>query len=750
MELLGIVKSIIFESLDSTYKVLRIEHNKEEYLVVGNFPNIEKYATYSFTGEFIETEKYGLEFKALSAKKEAHQDEDGLIKYLASKKFKGIGETTATKIVSALGINTLKIIKEKPDALLAFGIKKEKALLYQDIIRKSEKEEEIILKLYSYDLSTNMINRLLEKYQEDTLKVIEEDPYRLIKELDGYGFLKADKLARHLGVKEDDTRRIKAAINYTINQACIQKGFTFLSKKQLIETTNNLLSKNNDVLFYEKIEQVIDSLRKEESIVIKDGHYYPYYLYQAEDSSYKRLMAIKDFPDITLDDSILDNYISDIEAEIGFNLTTLQVLAIKRTVKSKVAIITGGPGTGKTTIIKALLMLEAKIGKQTINDECFINDILLLAPTGKASKRMSLACNLPAKTIHSALGYNEGGFFLKNERDKLREKLIIVDESSMIDICLLDALLSALEDNVRIVFVGDDNQLPSVGPGNVLQEMILSNLFTTSKLEEIMRQKKDSNIIKLSKMILERRVDYSIFNQKSEVFFYNADSKDILNNIGILFDAFIKKGGDFKKDLQILAPMYSGVCGIDAINKYIQEKYNHNPVFLEKNNKAYKVGDKVLQLKNEPNLGIMNGDDGIIIGYEKTEDNEIIHIDFNGHMVNYDVSNLDNLTLGYAISIHKSQGMEFENVIIPIVPAFYIMLKPKLIYTGITRAKKKLIILGKTQTLNQALYQTDESRQTSLFLNRTTNVFEINDPEIPFDTIGEAGMENISPYDFLD
>ncbi len=751
MNLMGSVKSIIYENSDSTYKVLRVETSKKEITVVGYFPIIDLYGYYTFEGDFIDNDKYGRQFKAIVAIKRIHSDKEGLIKYLASKKFKGIGEKTAEKIVAGLGLEALDIIKRNPEVLIDFGIKRNKALEYQQQLKESEKEEELIVKLYGYELTPVMVNRLIEKYHDNALKIVETNPYQLIDDLDGYGFVKADNLALKLGFKLSDEVRIKAALKYTLNQACIQKGFTFLSQNQFLETSYKLIDKNHDeAVSKEDILKIINELKNEENLVVKNNRYYPLYLYQAEDISYKRLMAIKNYSLELPAEEKINSLIPKVEEKMGFELTELQRLAIKKTVSSKIAIITGGPGTGKTTIVKALLELEAMLKELSLDDERFSSNLLLLAPTGKAAKRLSQSTSLPARTIHSALGYNETGYFTKNDHDQFKENLIIIDESSMIDISLLSNLLKATPDKTRLVFVGDDNQLPSVGPGNILKEMIDSKLFQTTKLEEIMRQKKDSNIIKLSKMILNKRIDYNIFNEKSEVFFYNADAKEVLDKIDLFFEAFIKKGGDFKKDLQVLVPMYSGVCGIDAINKLIQEKYNHNPYFLVHNNKAYKIGDKVLQLKNEPSLGIMNGDDGIIIGHEKTEEEEVIHIDFNGHKVRYKVSDLDNITLGYAISIHKSQGMEFENVIIPIVPAFYIMLKPKLIYTGFTRAKKKLIIIGKTQSLNQALYSADENRQTSLFLDKNSSIFEINDPEIPFDTLGEENMENVSPYDFMD
>lgn len=751
MTIEGIVKRIIFESPDSDYKVIRILTEDDEIVVTGNMPFLELEARYEFDGELVDTTKYGVQFQSISYHKIVHNDAEGLILYLSSKQFKGIGPKLAAKIVDGLGLDCIDKIRHDPNVLESLGFKQDKIDTIYDAIIDQSKTEEIYIKLYSYGLTARMAARLYEFYGDSCINKIESNPYILIEDLEGYGFKRADTLAAKMGISTNDERRIKAGLSYVLNQACLQKGYTFLTKTQYIDTSYSILAKGHEnEISKDDIERELEKMKGSNILRISGNRYYPYYLYEAEKSAANRLMQIRDYKFKAPDENEISSRLNIIEKNLGYSLTSLQYLALKRAIASKVCIITGGPGTGKTTIVKALLMLDAMLQKKEITDSEYVGQILLLAPTGKAAKRLSQSTGLPAKTIHSALGYNELGFSY-DELNQLANRLIIIDESSMIDVCLLDAMLRAIPDSAQLIFVGDDNQLPSVGPGNILNEMIGSNLFVVTKLEEIMRQRKDSNIIKLSQMILQKRIDYKIFNERNEVFFYPSEAKDVLAKIEQLVNAYIKGNGDFKHDIQILAPMYSSVCGIDAINKMIQEKFNNNSVILEKNNKAYKIGDKVLQLKNEPSLGIMNGDDGIILDYEKNDEHEILYIDFGGHIVQYDVADLDNLTLGYAISIHKSQGMEFDNVIIPIVPAFYIMLKPKLIYTAFTRAKRKLIILGQTQSLNQALYQSDEGRQTSLFLKKATDeVVYIDDPEIPFDTLGEEDMENISPYSFMD
>lgn len=753
MEIVGIVKSVIFEASDSSYKVLKISTNHDEVVVTGIFPFINIYEKYSFTGDMVNNEKYGEQFKVTSYQKIEYTDKDGLINYLSSKNFKGIGKKIATRLVEEIGLDCISKIKKDSSILKKMGLSKDKADNICKALIDNEKEEEIYIKLYSYGLTAKMAFKIYMLYENLAIEKIEKNPYCLVNDLEGFGFMRADHLAANLGIKPNDPSRVNQGVVYVLTEACNQKGYTFLTKAQLVKTASALLNRNkpssvND----DEIEKSIKGLINDNKISLSNEKYYPSFLYKAEKNAYKRFIELKAANFKAPKKEKIESYITNAENNLGFTLTDLQRDAILKTAMSKISIITGGPGTGKTTIVKALLMVLASTKKETIFSDTFRQRTLLLAPTGKAAKRLALSTGINAETIHHALGYNELGEFKKSSLDPIEETLIIIDEASMIDISLLSTFLDAVKNSSTLVFVGDSNQLPSVGPGNVLNDMIDSRLFQTTMLKEIMRQKSDSNIIKLSQMILSRKIDYNIFNSHKEVFFYNADAASVLDNIEKLYTLFIKKGGDIKKDIQVLAPMYSGVCGIDAINKMIQEKFNNNPVILEKNNKAYKIGDKVLQLQNNPDLGIMNGDDGFILDYEKKDKKEILYINFGEKIVEYNTDELENLTLGYAISIHKSQGSEYENVIIPIVPSFYIMLKPKLIYTAITRAKSKLIILGKPEALNTALYQDDEKRQTSLFpeeMNENQHIY-INDPEIPFDTLGEEGMENISPYDFMD
>jgi exodeoxyribonuclease V alpha subunit len=448
----------------------------------------------------------------------------------------------------------------------------------------------------------------------------------------------------------------------------------------------------------------------------------------------------------------LKRELKNVSRDLEIKYTDLQEEAIINSLNNKLSIITGGPGTGKSTILNAIIRLYAYMNKLTFPCDELSYKVMLVAPTGRAAKRMEETTNMHASTIHKALGYNYEGGFSYNENCLLSPSLLIVDEASMLDVNIASSLFKALPNSCRVILVGDSNQLPSVSPGNVLHDLISSDKFHTTRLREVLRQDDGSNIVKLSNMVLNERIDYTIFSKKKDVFLYDCDSQSLKPTMYKLLDNFIKSGGDLHNDIQILIPMYAGVAGIDEMNKAITEKYNLETLMLIRDNQIFKVNDKVLQLKNDPELGIMNGDIGKVLSVTKVDNKDALLIDFDGKVVTYFASQFDNLKLAYAISIHKSQGSEYSNVILPILPSYNIMLKKKLIYTAITRAKKKLIIVGKIDSLNQALHNVEYQRQTSLYQrleNMIVNDNKIYDKDIPFDTLGEYDMDGITPYSFM-
>ena len=750
----GIVKNFIFEANDSTYKVVDVLLNDtdEECIVVGNFINLELDMCYEFVGEFKIHTKYGYQFIASSYSKSNVYTVNGLVNYLSSEKFVGIGPKLALQIVTKLGTDCItKIVEDRNSLNDIKGLTEKKADLLYETLKDNYLSEQIAIKLYEFGLTSKMILRLVEKYGLDASNKIEENPYRLIYEVDGFGFKKSDTLALKLGIELNDKRRIKAALIYTLNTVCMQYGFTYLTSEQLKNSTMNLLENDNLItneLYLESLNEIIE----EKKIISDDDKLFDTLLYNSEIKIKERVLNINSVKSKYSKNEVT-KALDYVETNSNFKYTELQREAIINSLSNKLSIITGGPGTGKSTILKAILEVYAKLNDISISDDIFSYKVNLMAPTGRAAKRMVEASGFKARTIHKSLEYNYLESFNRDEFNPLNIELLIVDEASMLDTILTARLFSAILNKCQVILIGDSDQLPSIQPGNVLYDLMNTNIFKTTKLNQIMRQASNSDIITLSRMVLNERIDYNIFNNRKEIFFYDRESKDALEGILKIYENFIKSGGDAFEDIQILAPMYAGPCGIDLINAEIQNKFNNNESKLVRDNKIFKIDDKVLQLKNDSELEIMNGDLGKVIDIIKEDNNEYLMIDFDSKIVKYSASKLDDLTLGYAISIHKSQGSEFKNVIMPIVPSYQIMLRKKIIYTAITRAKEKLIIIGKIESIEKGIHKEEYPRQTTLNyrLNQTKEISnKIYDKNIPFDTFGEYDMDGITPYDFMD
>lgn len=751
----GIITNYIYKADDSLYKIASFTTSDNEKLtIVGYFPLLEENLSYKFTGEYRIHKTYGKELFVESYSKGETNSLDGLVLYLSSEKFKGIGLKTATKIVQKLGSDCINKIVDDKEVLKGLVPVKQADMIY-DILKDNFKSEEVFAKLFSYGLSSKMVYKLFEKYSILASDKVIENPYRLIYEVDGFGFRKSDNLALNIGFKETDSIRIKEAILYTLDAICNQNGFTFLTEDQLINSSVNVLNKNVNVFIDDSLVKTnLESLKNEGKIIFDSGNYFNKRLYDSEVKTSDRikLMLAKEKSDVLFDKQKIKNIVLNLEETLNIKYTDLQKEAIVRSLSSKLSIITGGPGTGKTTVIKGIINTYAHLVNASVTSDTVSFDIKLLAPTGRAAKRMSEATGLKATTIHKGLGYNYDGGFTLNEYNPMFVKLLIIDEASMIDIELAANLFKAIPLSCQVIFVGDENQLPSVGPGAFLHDIIASNTFQITRLKEVMRQEALSNIIKLSKDVLYEHLDFNMFKEHKEVFYYPSDSTNVSNVLIKIMDAFVNKGGDINKDIQVLIPMYAGVAGIDVINNIIQERYNKSPKVLVRGDKLFKVNDKVLQLKNDQKYEIMNGDIGTIIDIINDNDKSYLLIEFDERVISYDVKDLDNLCLAYAISVHKSQGSEYKNVIMPIVKSYQVMLKKKILYTAITRAKEKLIIIGDYSVLLNAVKNKDSNRQTTLtrlLSNVVSTTVYINDPDIPFDTLGETDMEGITPYSFM-
>ena len=760
-ELVAKPKSKIFESDDSLYKVIKAKtKSDEDIILVGFFPSLTYDIYYRFIGEKTINPKYGVQFKVETYKRDDLNDKDGIILYLSSGLIKGVGIKSAEKIYELLGDNAINEIINDKNVLKAIkGFSQEKINTIYDSLILNQRLEKAYVELYSYGLTPNMVGKFYQQYGDNTLPLIKENPYRLIYEVSGFGFSKADNLALSFGFSRHSKKRIEEGVLYTLYEVCEQKGFTFLTDNQLINSSIQILNKGAVEVDLVQNSEVIDAITlliKSQKFIKEDNRYYPKALYEAECSVASNILRIKGYDKnkiYSLD--MLNEKLKDVEATYNIRYTEGQKDAIFSAINNNISIITGGPGTGKTTIVKGILNLLAVLNNKSITDDKFRHRLVLCAPTGRAALRLGHQCMVEAQTIHKTLGYNYALEFEYNESHKINGDIIVIDEFSMVDVELCDALFKAIKTEARVIIVGDSNQLPSVGPGNVLYDLIESNIINTTKLTDIMRQDDDSSIIELCQGVSKSFVPYNLFNKKSDLYFYPADSTATLEKILIFVQAFLNKGGSILNDLQILAPMYAGPCGINAINKAIQDKFNDETISITRGSRTFKRLDKVLQLKNDPEKGIMNGDIGYIDSISHTDEMDYLMIRFDNILVKYPAKDLDDLTLAYAISIHKSQGSEYKNVIMPILSDYFVMMKRKLIYTAFSRAKEKLILIGDYKILAQAVKRTDDIRQTTLY-NRlynksslTKKVIYIDDPNIPFSTLGEEGMEGITPYTFM-
>ena len=546
MEIKGIFKQTIFASSTSNYKIILIEVNGKTEVVCGDFINLDEGLNYIFIGDYIKHPKYGKQFKALSYKKDK-DTKNGLITFLASDKFIGIGKKTATKIVETLGENALNlIVEDKANLDLVPGLNETRKKIIYEILKTKSDEDSIFLELYNFGLTSTMAKKLYENYGINTLTFIKENPYRLIYEVSGFGFKRADEIALNLGFAKDNEIRIQEAIIYCLTNMCYKDGNIFVYKKDLLAESINFLEISEKPIL-EKMEY----LNVNKKIIIKDAKIYPINLYNAELNVAKYLRAINEAPYKKYTAEKITKALEVIENEMNICYTKAQKQTLLEVLNDKVAIITGGPGTGKTTIVKAIINLYLKLNNQTEN-----TDILLLAPTGRAAKRLQEVCHIQASTIHKGLGYDYSGIFSFNNMNLLPYKLIIVDESSMIDIELAYHLLDAINYKAKLIFIGDEFQLPSVGPGEFLHDIIASNLFKCYRLIEVMRQVSDSNIIKLANMVLKQNIDKKIFLLKKEVYIYNLLHNNLKAKIKQLLDNYLQSGNDLK-NLQILIPIYT-------------------------------------------------------------------------------------------------------------------------------------------------------------------------------------------------
>ncbi len=700
---------VVYHNDENLYTVVRLKLNDEkekQLTATGFFQSIEKDILYNFYGKYIEHAKYGMQFEIQSYERPLPNEKEGIIRYLSGAQFKGVGQKTAKKIVEQLGEDCLNIIRNDETVLNTLGLS---ASIINSIKEGLNEEdsglEELIQFLNVHGIGMRNVIRLNKAYGKQALEKLKENPYRVIEECDGFGFLTADKIAKNLGIEDDDPRRLYAYLISLCMDLCMRTGDSYTLYDDLKEAYEKKCSFSS-MPFDELLQKTLFSRQ----LVQEKDRIYPYTQYDSEEGISNFLAK---FPyDVLdpIDENLLYLYLDQMQSNLSIQYDQKQIDAIEQFFSQPFMIVTGGPGTGKTTVVKAMVTLFKMLYPSS--------EVICSAPTGRAAKRLSELTDSPAKTIHSLLEWDlETNTFGKNAKEPILADLLIIDEFSMVDNWLFYNLLLASKKIKKICIIGDENQLPSVSPGSVLRELISCDLFPVIRLEHIYRQKNGSDVIQLAHDIQTDVVDFNEY--KNDVAFFECDASDIKKNIVFIVKDALEKNYSIS-DIQVLSPIYSGPAGIDILNKALQEAFNPHDQYkreIKVGYMIYRVGDKILQLKNQPDDDVYNGDIGTLMDIEYSHENEdgktTVFVQFEDALVSYTLDNISNITLAYCISIHKSQGSEYPIVIMPIVSSHYHMLQRKLIYTGITRARQSLILLGSKKAFMDGIDTLDKHTRLS-------------------------------------
>lgn len=725
----GQVAQVFFQSSANFYKVLLVKIKDKNFdwsestiTVTGNFADIKEETPYRFSGRLVKHPKYGQQFQADNYQTEIPSSKEGIVTYLSSSQFPGIGEKTAERIVQKLGNDAVSVLLQDPNKVKKLGLneKQQKSLL--DNLEADQGIEQIIIGLNSLGFSSNMAARIYSYFQEDTLNTIHDDPYQLSIHINGIGFYRADQIAEQLGFKPDDSGRLRGAIFHVLFEYSSSEGNTFVPGNILLQKVQQLLEEGRNVeIDPNKIADELIKLVDQRKLAVENNNFYlKKYFYGEWDiaTQLARLMQ-EDSEQPLADEKQLTADLSQIEIQMNIEYDLFQRDAITKALTSKVFLLTGGPGTGKTTIINAIVALYAY--ENDIDLEAKRLTILLAAPTGRAAKRMSEMTGLPASTIHRLLGINGHEEQLPEEVDELDGTLLIIDETSMVDTDLMKILLKSIPDAMQVIFVGDRHQLPSVGPGQVFADMLASDLLPKKELTKIYRQGEYSSIISLAHAVNQGELPVDFSQQQNDRSFIRCTAKQVPQVIAQVIEVALRKGNS-KDDIQVLAPMYRGPAGIDSLNDLLQEIMNPHHTRqkeIEVRGHHLRIGDRVLQLVNDPEKNIYNGDIGKIVAIDIGDKGQkagpdSVTISFEQNEVEVEKKDWNNLTLAYCLSIHKSQGGEFSIVILPMVPQFARMFARNLLYTAITRAKEKLILVGDLESFRRSISKVAQNRLTTL------------------------------------
>ncbi|MFB6290860.1 MAG: ATP-dependent RecD-like DNA helicase [Candidatus Bipolaricaulia bacterium] len=710
------VESVVFQNEENGFRVIRgsrSEEGNDRITAVGKTPEVYEGQDLVLEGEWTQHERYGRQFQIEKCKVDPPTTEKGVKRYLASGLIKGIGEKYADRIVDRFGENTLDVIDENPENLLKItGIGEKKLEKVKESWKKQRQVKEVMISLKRHDISTAYGLKIYEKYGAQASKVVEQDPYRLTKEIDGIGFKVADRIARKVGVEARDSRRIKAGLIYTLEQAATD-GHIYLPGRKLVKRSREILEVPQKL-----IEQVMEDMTSsgeliEESEDSRSGEsriYLPA-LYFTEAEVAEKLVALDKYGEGARisDEDRINELINGYQISTGIDYNAEQRKAIKASLQEKVTVVTGGPGTGKTTIVTGIMTLMEELGWE----------VILAAPTGRAAKRLEETTGKEAKTIHRTLGYKPPDEFEYNDENKLSTDAIIVDELSMVDLRLIDHLIRATPEGTNLVLVGDADQLPSVGPGDVMRDIIESGAVGVVQLDQIYRQSGRSDIVTNAHRINEG--EFPIINENNTDFFF-IEEKDPGRASGEIIELVSEKipsewDMDPMKDVQVLAPMYKGECGVDQLNTALQDELNPGDALGFGPKGDFRVGDKVMQTKNNYEKEVFNGDIGRVVGAERTDSR--VEVDYPDYgVISYEKNEIQALELAYAITIHKSQGSEYDAVVIPLLNQHYVMLKRNLLYTAVTRSRELVVLVGSKKALGIAVNNDRESRRFTTLSRR--------------------------------
>lgn len=726
--LAGYVEHIIYRNADNGYTVLNLVSREDEITCVGIFSAIAEGENIEAQGEYTEHPTYGQQFKVTSFEEKAPEDEEAIERYLGSGAIKGIGLAMAARIVRRFKEDTFRIIEEEPERLAEIkGISNRKAMEIASQVNEKRDLRQAMIFLQQYGITMNLAVKVYQAYGQDVYGIIRENPYRLADDIDGVGFRTADEIAARVGIRMDSDFRVRSGILYTLLQAS-GEGHTYLPETELTPRASKLLN-----VTAEQVEKQYMDLAIERKIILKQmedqTQIYAASFYYMEANTATMLKRLNVSYDVS--DAEIEQRIRGIEKKSGMTLDEHQVTAVKEAVRNGLLVITGGPGTGKTTTINTIIRYFELEGLE----------IFLAAPTGRAAKRMSETTGFEARTVHRMLELNGGaegsGGFERDESNPLEADVIIVDEMSMVDISLMYSLLKAISVGTRLILVGDVNQLPSVGPGSVLRDIIQSHACNVVMLTKIFRQASTSDII-VNAHKINHGEEVILDNKSMDFFFLKRYDADVIINVVLqLIKQKLPKFVDATPyDIQVLTPMRKGLLGVERLNGILQRYMNppaNDKVEKEYGSTVFREGDKVMQTKNnyqlaweirtkfgltvDKGLGIFNGDMGIIRQINDFAEQMIIEFD-EGRMVEYPYKLLDELELAYAITIHKSQGSEYPAVVIPLLGGPMMLMNRNLLYTAVTRARKCVTLVGNEVTFRQMIQNTSQQKRYSGLCDR--------------------------------